>query len=647
MKYDKLMIISGYTSLLPVIKDCCKTLNIEPIIFDWEQADTSLIKTLHDYFHKNGEPEVIISRGAVADIIQNSFPNIVLIRAEPDDMDIMESLDIAKSYGKNLGILLYEGDNRTFRPDSIKRILDLERLDVYLFHSRSDIEKSIFKGKKNGLDAMVGGGTLGVKTGYKIGIPVLFAETGKRSLERALRQGVSIIQYRQKEQLQLETFSTTTDLVSEGILIIEKNEVILANDVMLKILNRDANDFLYRPLESICPEIITKELLKFFSDILISEKVLSINNKNYHIKKKGDMEERLTIVFRNADDIRRQEQHIRFALKNKGLSAKFTFEDIIGKSNAIVLAKKKAAYYAATNANIFIFGESGTGKELFAQSIHNASERRLNPFVAVNCAAIPESLIESELFGYEEGAFSGAKRGGHAGLFELSHGGTLFLDEIDSIPINVQGALLRAIQEKEIRRVGSMQSLSVDIRIISASNRNIIEMINSNKFRIDLYYRLNVLNLTIPSLNNRKDDIIPLAQHFLEKYSKKYNKTLPDFTLEDKSLMLQSIWRGNVRSLENVIHRYVALQGEMAFSIKDCLTEESLKQIQNIKLTTVNSEKGRDENLISVHRSSLEKMENEIINSVLQLNNGNKLSASEELGISRTTLWKKLKKEQQ
>lgn len=187
---------------------------------------------------------------------------------------------------------------------------------------------------------------------------------------------------------------------------------------------------------------------------------------------------------------------------------------------------KKAETYAATDANILIGGDSGTGKELLTQSIHNASARAKESFVAVNCAAIPASLLESELFGYEEGAFSGASKGGKRGLFEMAHKGTIFLDEINSMPLELQSILLRTLQEKEIRRIGSQRNIYIDIRVIAASNSDLMKMIREEKFRMDLYYRLNTLRLTLPSLDKRREDIRPLAISFLNHYGQKYSMPL-------------------------------------------------------------------------------------------------------------------------
>lgn len=631
MLLSNLMVITGYDKFYPTIRECCAYLGIEPVIFQWERASPRMITRLQETFLIHGRPEIIISRGALADLVESNFPDIITLRAEPDDIDMMEALESAVVYGKHVGVLVYSGATRNYRVDYLKHLLKLDELRFYTFRSADDIRNRIAEGKRDGMDAMVGGGTLAIRTGKALGIPVCFAETSACSLENALLHALTIISAHTRERLQLETFWNATALICEGILVIEDDEIILSNKEMLHILAAREEELLHRPVSRLSPSCFDKEVLDFLMEDPAPEKVLSVRGVSYLVKKKRTCygeQYRITVAFHNTEDIQRQERKIRAALRDKGLSAKYTFEDIRGSSPAMQAVRKKAALYAATDANILIRGANGTGKELFAQSIHNASIRKNNPFVAVNCAAIPESLLESELFGYEEGSFSGARRGGRAGLFEQAQGGTLFLDEINSLPIQVQGVLLRAIQEREIRRIGSQKVLTVDIRIISASNVNMPEMIAAGKFRADLYYRLNVLSLRLPPLSERREDILPLASLFSQRYARQYHLAAPHFTREDEQTLLQSNWPGNVRDLENVIHRFTLLQSVERTPITECME-------------TCGSPDASPETL-TVTAGTLNEMEKELILAVLAKNNGNRSAAAKQLGISRTTLWNRL-----
>lgn len=238
----------------------------------------------------------------------------------------------------------------------------------------------------------------------------------------------------------------------------------------------------------------------------------------------------------------------------KGHKAKYNFEDIIGESEPIMRCKKNAVRMAQSNSTVLITGESGTGKELFAQAIHNSSSRRDNQFVVINCGALPESLLESELFGYEEGAFTGAKKGGKPGLFELANEGTLFFDEIGEMPLTLQPRLLRVLQERQVMRIGGDKLINIDVRLIAATNRNIKEMVNNGEFRVDLFYRINVLSLKIPSLNSRSEDIFILINNIKKELK-------GDFVLTEKAkqAFLKHDWRGNVRELRNYVENIINL----------------------------------------------------------------------------------------
>lgn len=268
-----------------------------------------------------------------------------------------------------------------------------------------------------------------------------------------------------------------------------------------------------------------------------------------------------------------QKQHqLRMQLLKKGHTAKYTFEDIIGESPAILKQKDIARKMARTDASLLLTGESGTGKELFAHAIHNYSPRRNMPFVAINCAALPETLLESELFGYEEGAFTGAKRGGKMGLFELAHKGTLLLDEVEEMIPSLQAKLLRVLQEKEVMRIGANKIINVDVRIIAASNMDIMEMVKNGRFRKDLYYRLNTLPIRIPPLRDRGNDILLIAEYIKKQIGADFC-----FTPEAEAAMLKYGWDGNIRELRNTIEylKYMDLHTIQYDDLPEIMQQES------------------------------------------------------------------------
>lgn len=316
---------------------------------------------------------------------------------------------------------------------------------------------------------------------------------------------------------------------------------------------------------------------------------------------------------------------------NKAMLPRHCFADIIGDSRAMREARAWAQKAAATPATVLISGESGTGKELFAQSIHNASPRCRYPFVAINCAAIPENLIESELFGYEEGTFTGAKKGGQTGKFEVADGGTVFLDEIGDMPLGTQVKLLRAIQEKRITRVGSTREIPVNIRIIAATHRNLEEDLRSGRFREDLYYRLNVVVIPIAPLRERPEDIDELARHMLEKISARLEICV---TLSDEGLQMlaRHDWPGNVRELENVLERASIRAGDGGV-IDGAVLEFSPAGSASRPLATA----------ASSEVPSLREVEKDLIARAIAHHAGNIRQASASLGIGRNTLYRKIK----
>jgi two-component system response regulator HydG len=331
-------------------------------------------------------------------------------------------------------------------------------------------------------------------------------------------------------------------------------------------------------------------------------------------------------------------EHLRLKIENQNLrelvASEDQFAEIIGSSTAIKQILDMARIVAPTEATILITGESGTGKELFARAIHGSSERRKGPLVTLNCAALSETLLESELFGHEKGSFTGADRQRN-GRFMQANKGSIFLNEVGEIPLAMQGKILRAIQEREIQRLGSDEILYVDVRIIAATNRNLEEDLTQGKFREDLYYRLNVMNLHIPPLRERLEDIPLLAQHFLKKYVAKNRKELRGFTPIAMDILTKEQWPGNVRQLENVIERAVILS--MTPYISD-------KELPSTLTTAYRQEHDIKETVFGLGGKSLEEIESQAIFETLEQTQGNKTEAAKLLNITRTTLNNKLKK---
>ncbi|MFY0762406.1 sigma 54-interacting transcriptional regulator [Metabacillus dongyingensis] len=316
------------------------------------------------------------------------------------------------------------------------------------------------------------------------------------------------------------------------------------------------------------------------------------------------------------------------------------FERIIGNSKAILSVKKTAKKAAATPSTVLITGESGTGKELFAEAIHQLSPFAEGPFISVNCAAIPENLLEAELFGYEEGSFTGARKGGKPGKFEMAHKGTLFLDEIGDMPMPMQAKILRVLQDRGVERVGGVSRQQVDVRIVAATNRDLEDMVKKGTFREDLYYRLNIIRLNLPPLRERKEDIPALLSHHLGTFCEKFSIPQKFLSPEAMKLLCEYGWPGNIRELLNTIEMLVSLAENQEITADDLPVHFLSHPIP----TDLSSQLDTKQNVLNELKERILSSERDAIIKALSETNGNKASAARKLGIQRSTLYEKLKK---
>ena len=379
--------------------------------------------------------------------------------------------------------------------------------------------------------------------------------------------------------------SSIINNVSDGIVFINAEEKIEFYNNEVKNIFKDMNNFKAK-IQEIYGDKLAKILYNNqeikYSTINGKEVVIRIDNLKNDDEIIGGI-----FVFKDVTKIKELERNLRKRTKKKGYIAQYDFANILGESRRLKKVIKEAKYIAKSESTILISGESGVGKELFAQSIHNYSKRNKYPFVAINCSALPSDLLESELFGYEEGAFTGARKGGKAGIFEQAHEGTIFLDEIGNVNSRVQSKLLRVIEEKEVRRVGGSKVLPVNVRIIAATNKDLQKLIDENEFREDLYYRLSVLPLHVPPLRERREDIPQLIYHFLKQYGRDKLK----IPYEIMSKFYHYDWPGNIRELKNCVEYVSQLaQGDTVklgdlpyYFLKDSITEniDIIKEYKN------------------------------------------------------------------
>ena len=442
---------------------------------------------------------------------------------------------------------------------------------------------------------------------------------------------INLLKYDQKEFSKYHNLLVCLDAIDEGISACDsKGIVTYINQSASNILNATKEEILGHKLENLISNSILAKVVKNKRSYLDSEYFIEYKNKNIHLMNSAyPVYDKNKKVIGAVDVHRKIKRSIKAATDLVGYKAIYKFDDFICNSKKMSEAIDISKKFANSIKNILIVGDSGTGKELFAQALHNYSIRRNHPFVAINCASYPKDLFESELFGYEEGAFTGAKKGGKVGKFELADEGTLFLDEIGEMPLNLQAKLLRIIETKNISRIGSNKNVNVNVRIIAATNRNLEDMVKNNSFREDLYYRLKILYLHLPPLKDRENDSVLLCNYFIKKFTKDSDKNVLGLDNDAIEYIKAYDWPGNIRELENIISLSL-FYCEGKYITKENLIKGGLKITNN------------DKNNLS-EQPKLSTITNEIILSTLEKNGGNKKRTAEELGISRNTIYRLLK----
>ncbi len=421
--------------------------------------------------------------------------------------------------------------------------------------------------------------------------------------------------------------------MSDGVLTLDhQHHITHLNLIAARTLGIEYSDSIGRILEDIMQPDNDLFFSKIFSNRRILNEPLVIRQKANLVKAAVSctpLTENNHQVVGTVVILQPIQQYRRLIERVSGARAKIFFDQIIGRNIHFKYALSCAEMAAKSDSNVLLLGESGVGKDMFAQAIHNASNRSKEPFFAVNCAALPRELISSELFGYEEGAFTGARKGGNPGKFELADQGTIFLDEIGEIPLDLQGSLLRCIEDGTVVRLGGREVIPINVRIIAASNKNLLEQVKLGNFRLDLYYRLGVMDIKIPPLRERRDDIPELVQHFIEYISPQLGKEITGLDPDARDLLLNYEWPGNVRELSNVIER--AINMSPITSLTAALFPPQMRSSANAA-----ADSG-----LQAKRTSLEE---QTIRNCLRKHNNSRNETAQELGISRITLYRKMVK---
>lgn len=574
---------------------------------------------------------VLISRGGTYSAICEEV-DIPVVEVGLTSYDILNSFKLIRNVKEPIAIIGYENVIKGY--DIIDYLFtDMKVMKVTL-HSRDNIEEKIKKCVANGVKLIVGDAVV-TRLAPKFGCQSVLIESSEESVANAMEEAIRILRATQLERERMQRFMAVIDYTTDGVIATDK-------DGEINVFNRHAEEILGKSKE----EVIGKKILNTLGDNAISRLTTSRSIKADSLYDIGNtklavnhvpiiVDEDYTgsiITFQDVTKIQSLEKKIRLKLSAKGFSAKYTFDNIIYKSEKMKKCIKRAKRYGEYDASVLITGPSGVGKEIFAQSIHNISKRSTGPFVPINCAALPAALIESELFGYVDGAFTGAKKGGKAGIFEMAHGGTIFLDEISELPLELQARLLRVIQEREVMRIGDDRIIPVDVRIICAANQDLSKLVSQGNFRRDLLFRINILTLYIPSLNERREDIKALANFFIDLQCNKYGKEKLMISSEALNYLENYHFEGNVRELRGMMERAVIICDNGKIGMEDIIED----RIYDTK--DINADKG-----IFDEEPTLKELEIQYINYIQEKYNHSKKEVSEILGIDRSTLWRKTK----
>ncbi|MCP8378545.1 sigma 54-interacting transcriptional regulator, partial [Clostridioides difficile] len=605
--------------------------------------------------------QAIIGRGGGYSLVIDTV-NVPVIPMNMKSTDLLRAIEIAKKYSKKVVLIL--GDNEvSFDYVGWRNVISTEITEEW-FESKYEIRSKVVKYIDQKDEVVIVGGGLACSFARQYGIDSVFATASDESIREAVEYCKKLLDTLGEEKFNNEVLRNILDGIKDGVIAIDSNgSIILYNESAKNMLKVERKCALNKYILDVFPKMewmldclhekedVEDRKIRNINNLIVNTRttLIKVDNSTYGV---------LGII-QDITKLQNLERKIRFDLNQKGLYARYTFDDFLFKDKLTKEFIEEAKKIGKSDYTTLLYGESGSGKEIIAHSIHNISKRKDRPFVAINCATIAENLLESELFGYEEGAFTGARKGGKRGLFELAHGGTLFLDEINSLSFNIQTKLLRVIEERQIMRIGSDYIIPLDIRIIAATNESLTEKIVMGTFRADLFYRLSSLEINIPPLRDRREDIIPLFNNFVNEVLKDdglngINSIDENFVLtkDEMDKLYNYSWPGNVRELKTIAQKYVVTGKIKLRQDRDFKTKKLLpnSEVDKFNSETTASVEVQDESIniskindgkISIDIKEVNKYVEEKIISMLFAQGLSKNEVAQVLGISRTSLWKK------
>ncbi|MFM0721942.1 propionate catabolism operon regulatory protein PrpR [Paraburkholderia strydomiana] len=600
-----------------------------------------------------GRPDVVIAGGSNGAYLKTRV-SVPVVRINPTGFDVMHALARARRDGARVALVTH-GET----PDEIRRFTAAYALDITFasYQSVQDAESVVLDLSDRGIDVVVGPGLV-TDLAANAGMGAVFLYS-RASVRAGFDTALEVAQATRRETVRRQRLDNLLQHLRDGVVALDaQGRVEVMNQRLAGVLGIDAAKAAGRVLLELAPDL-AGSLPDADGDSFCTVRGAS------YVVHRGPLASTsaaagTVLTFQESRAVERLDRTLRARQRVQQFTARYRLDDIVGASESIERVRSLVRRYARSDATVLILGESGTGKEMVAQSMHHLSARRDFAFVAINCGAFPEALLESELFGYEEGAFTGARKGGKAGLIEVAHRGTLFLDEIGEMPLSLQSRLLRVLQEREVVRLGSTEPTRVDIRVVAATHRALTEGVETGSFRADLYYRLNILSIALPPLRERPNDLLPLAAELLRQAAAREPRLaarVPDVVTAERVLaglggsLRRYAWPGNVRELQNVIERIAVELADVDIGAEtdtsagaqaDSATVVTREMLRTVAPEIVEAHARPAKPAALTLRERSRHVEADQIRAALAAHDGDRDAVCDALGISKTTLWRKL-----